>query len=131
MNEIGRELSGIVGGDPDGVFLYVEISNNWMSYSVFKDEGYFIRQYDDEASGLHDLIRKAWRTEESDAKIMRWSVMEYAVEGEKFDAVYRYPEEVDVERFDDGRRAAALHKRYGDKPVMYTPLRVGEEERTS
>src|SRR3546814_2141857 len=29
MNEIGQELAEIVGGDPNGVFLYAEIGEGW------------------------------------------------------------------------------------------------------
>lgn len=50
--------------------------------------------------------------------------MEYDVNDGKFEANYRYPEEVDVEVFDidSGRREAALKVRYGDKPVVYPPI---------
>lgn len=39
MSEIGQELADIVGGDPNGVFLYVEIGEGWVRPSIFKDEG--------------------------------------------------------------------------------------------
>ena len=51
----------------------------------------------------------------------RWSVMEYEICGTKFDAQFRFPDEVDVESFDVDRREVALKKRYGDKPIIYPP----------
>lgn len=47
--------------------------------------------------------------------------MEYEIKGTKFDAQFKYPEEVDVEDFDENRREMALKERYGDKPVIYPP----------
>src|SRR3546814_17945848 len=45
MNEIGQELAEIVGGDPNGVFLYAEIGEGWNGPSVCKDEGDVVRYY--------------------------------------------------------------------------------------
>ena len=98
--------------------MYVEVGDRWIGVSVFKDEGAAVR-YHDPSSDLSDLIYELWQAEEP-AK--RWAVMEYEVKGTKFDARFRFPEEVDVESFDEDRRAIALKKRYGDKPVKYPPL---------
>jgi len=116
--EIGAELAEIVGGDPDGVYLYAEAGEGWYGYSVYKDEGSVIRYYSP-SSELGDLIYEAWQVE---VPGKRWAVMEYEVTGTKFDAQFKYPEEVDVESFDEDRREIALQKRYGDKPVIYPPL---------
>jgi hypothetical protein len=121
MNEIGHELAGIVGGDPNGVFLYVEIGEGWISPSVFKDEMDVIRYYDSDSEQLSDLLWEAWYLE-SDKPNMRWSVLEYDISGRKFKVSMKYPEEVNVEIVDDARRGAALRARYGDKPVVYPPL---------
>lgn len=115
---IGSEVAKIVGGDPDGAYLYVEAGDGWYGASVFKDEGEIVR-YFDPSSKLDDLIYEAWLTEEP-AK--RWVVMEYEVEGANFDARFKFPDEVDVESFDEDRREIALKNRYGDKPVIYPPM---------
>ena len=47
--------------------------------------------------------------------------MEYVVIGTKFDASFKFTEEVNPDEYDDDRREAALHARYGDKPVIYPP----------
>lgn len=130
MNDIGGKLAEIVGGDPNDVFLYVEIGDRWIGYSIFKDEGNVVRYYDDNDSGLYDLLWDAWYAEPSEEKKMRWSVMEYDVKDGKFSAFYRYPDEVDVEVFDvnSDRRETALKARYGDKPVIYPPIPEGTFE---
>jgi hypothetical protein len=128
MTDIGLELAEIVGGDPNGVFLYAEIGEGWVRPSVFKDEGDVVRYYEGSYM-LSDLLWDAWYAESpSKDKNMRWSVLEYEVQGRKFSASYKYPDEVDVEDMDEDRREAALRARYGDKPVIYPPMPEGAVE---
>jgi hypothetical protein len=116
--DIGSEVAQIVGGDPDGSFLYAEAGEGWYGASVFKDEGELVRYYDPSPE-LSDLIYDAWLTADPDK---RWSIMEYDITGTKFNVRFQYPDEVPVETFaDDDRREIALKKRYGDKPVIYPP----------
>ncbi|MCP6177753.1 hypothetical protein NL439_26160, partial [Klebsiella pneumoniae] len=75
-NEIGVELVDIVGGNPDGIFLYVEIGDRWISPNVFKDEGHQIRNFDD-TEVLSDLLWEAWYAESDEGGIKRWSILEY------------------------------------------------------
>jgi hypothetical protein len=127
MNEIGRELANIVGGDPNGVFLYVEIGQGWAGPSVYKDEGDVVRYYDSSSLTLSDLLFEAWYAEAAEGN-KRWSVMEYAVRDGKFEVSLKYPDEVDVEVVDRKRRQAALRAHYGDKPVVYPPPPKGAFE---
>lgn len=128
MNDIGRELADIVGGDPNGVFLYAEIGDRWDSPNVFKDEGDVVRNYDPSFE-LSKLLWQAWRAESSSTdKKMRWSVMEYEIKDGKFSVSFRYPDEVDVENMDEDRREVALKARYGDKPIVYPPMPDGSFE---
>ena len=115
--EIGRELAEIVGGDPDGVYLYAEAGDGWIGSSLFRDEGNAVRYYDT-TDELDDLLVK-FRNTKKPGK--RWTVMEYEIIGTKFDARFKYPEEVEVEFFDDDRREIALKRRYGDNPIIYPP----------
>ena len=69
--EIGEELAVIVGGDPDGVYLYAEAGDGWYGYSVFKDERDAVRYYTPSPE-LGELIYEAWLIEEP-AK--RWAVI--------------------------------------------------------
>ncbi len=127
MNEIGQELADIAGGDPEGVFLYVEIGEGWVGASVFKDDGTVVRYLDYEDVNLTDLLFEAWYLE-SDEPNKRWSVMEYDIKGGRFEVTYKYPEEVSVEVVDRRRRQAALRARYGDRPVIYPPPLEGAFE---
>ena len=117
--DVGRELAKIVGGDPDGTFLYAEAGEGWLGASVFKDEGNRV-QYFDPSSELCDLLFDAWEAENPNPK-MRWPVMEYQIKGSKFDTQFRYPDEVEAQSFDDERREAALSRHFGDKQVVYPP----------
>jgi len=128
LTDIGLELAEIVGGDPNGVFLYVEIGDRWDSPSIYKDEGDVVRWYDP-SHRLSGLLWDAWHAESpSKDKSMRWSVMEYVVKDGQFEVTYKYPDEVDVENMDEDRREAALKARYGDKPVIYPPIPEGASE---
>ncbi len=120
LNEIGQELTETVGGDAEGVFFYVEIGEGWAGPSIFKDEGDFVRYYDPLDPTLSEMVFDAWYLEPDETK--RWSVMEYVVNDGKFQASFRYPEEIDVTEPDTDRRDAALQARFGDKPVVYPPM---------
>lgn len=121
LNEIGLELVDLVGGDRNGVFLYVEIGDGWVSSSVFKDEGDVVRYYNPRDTQLSDMLFDAWYLE-PEGPNMRWSVLEYSINGGKFDVSMTYPEEVNVDVPDVDRREAALRARFGDKPVVYPPM---------
>jgi hypothetical protein len=122
LSSIGEHLAAEIGGDPNGIFLYVEVGDRWISVNVFRDDGDVVRYYR-HGSGLTDVIWDFWKAPEP-AK--RWAVMEYEITGTKFDAKFKYPEEVDVESFDTDRREIALKRRFGDKPVIYPPPPAGQ-----
>lgn len=115
---VGVEAATIIGGDPDGLYLYVEVGKGWIESSVFRDEGDVVRYYS-ASSDLNDVIMEAW---EAEVLAKRWAVMEYEVQGTKFDVQFRFPDEVDVESFEVDRREEALKRRYGDKPILYPPV---------
>lgn len=118
LADIGGEVAEVLGGNPDGAYLYVEVGDRWYSVSLFRDEGEVVRYYDP-SSDLDDIIYEGWVKMEPSK---RWAVMEYEIKSTKFDAWFKFPDEVDVESFDEDRREIALKKRYGDKPVIYPPL---------
>jgi hypothetical protein len=125
LSDIGGALADLAGGDPDGVFLYVEIGKGWLQPSVYKEEREVVRSLDCSGAPLLDLIEQGWRAEPEDR---RWSVMEYDVKGSEFAVAFKYPDEVDVESMDPDRRRDALTARYGDKPVIYPPPPEGAFE---
>ncbi|RYY28321.1 MAG: hypothetical protein EOP62_03740 [Sphingomonadales bacterium] len=118
MNELGQMLVEIADGDPDGIFLYVEIAEGWVRASVFKDGGKAVRYLDADALDASNLLFDIWH---SVPKEKRWTVMEYDINDGSFEVSFKYSEEVGVEVYDRGRRQAALRARYGDKPVVYPP----------
>lgn len=115
--DLGGELARVVGGNPDGTYLYAEAGDGWFGYGIFKDEGAIIRYYRP-TSELGDLLREAWDMEDADK---RWAVMEYEIKGTSFDARFKFPGEVNVEWFDIDRRDAAAMKHFGEKPIVYPP----------
>ena len=125
LSDVGGVLAGIADGDPEGVFLYVEVGKGWISPNVFKEEETSVRWLDPSNEELIDLLFEAWHLEPEGK---RWSVMEYDVKDGKFDVSFKFPEEVDVESMDHDRREDALVARYGDKPVIYPPPPEGAFE---
>ena len=120
MNEIGAEAAEVVGGDPDGLYIFAEVESGTIFSAVFKDEGKSVRYYDP-TDALEELIYEAWELESANGS-MRWTVMEYEVRGTKFDVKLIYPEELNPEEDAADRRRAGLKRRYGDKPVIYPPM---------
>ena len=129
---IGEEAMRIVGGPPNGIYIYVEIGEGWVEANVFKDEGDRVRYFwpdspgrSDGVSDLSDAIVDAWCLEPEDK---RWTVMHYIIEDGKFDAKFDFD---DLERRDeteDERRERVLDARYGDKPRIYPSMRPGAVE---
>ena len=120
MNEIGVEGTQIVGGDPDGLYIFAEFDEGVVDAGVFKDEGDAVR-YFDPTDLLFDLLSEAWEIESPDSN-RRWAVMHYEVRGTAFHVELIYPEELDPNEDMVDRRRAALKKRYGGKPIIYSPV---------
>lgn len=120
LNEVGAEGAAIVGGNPDGLYIYAEPDEGAVFAAVFKDDGDAVRYYDP-THELSNLIIEAWELENSDES-KRWAVMEYEISGKTFDVQFTYAEELDPNDYSSDRREAALKKRYGDKPVIYPPM---------
>jgi hypothetical protein len=125
LSKIGGALAEMVDGDPDGIFLYVEIGAGWIGPSAFRDEGEVVHYLRCDDETLLDLLWEAWRAEPEG---QRWSVMEYDVKGREFAVAFKYPDEVDVEVMDEAREDAALRARFGDKKIVYPPMPEGAFE---
>lgn len=120
MNAIGAEAAEIVGGTPDGLYLYAEAERGTVSAAIFKDEGKSVRYYSP-TQELFGLILEAWELETRDERF-KWAVLEYEVGGTEFHVELTYPEQLKSNEDIVDRRRAALKKRYGDKPVIYPPV---------
>ncbi len=120
FNDIGGEIAEIVGGNPDGAYLYAELGDGSVAAGVFLDDGTAIR-YFDPTDDLQDLLQDAWDMENAD-KSKRFSVIEYAIADGRFKAEFQYPEEMNPGEFIEDRRERALVKRYGEREVIYPPM---------
>jgi hypothetical protein len=118
LSEIGGALGHIVDGNPEGTFLYAEGGEGWMASGVFKEEDGFVRYYRPSRE-LGDLILQLWNAEDPDK---RWAVMEYVVEGTKFDTQFQFADQIDPNESEYERRPRALKRWFGDKPVIYPPV---------
>jgi hypothetical protein len=118
FNEIGRQIFEDIGENPNGVFLYAEAGDGWVEPSIFKDKGSFV-QYYSPSTQLCELIIEAWEAEPPDK---RWVVMMYEIEGGRFDATFRFPEEINPDESSFERSESVLRQRYGDKPIRYPPI---------
>ena len=105
----------VVGGEPDGLYLYVEVGDGWVGASIFKDEGDHVRYIDDREWGLAHALTDAWCLEPEDK---RWTGMEYMIDGGKFDAKFQF-DDLDAYDGSDDRRQQFLRARYGDRPIRY------------
>lgn len=115
---IGEECAAIVGGSPDGLYLYGEAGEGYSGGGIFMDEGKAVRYYRP-SSELCDLLLQAWEAEGKDQK---WELMEYEIKGTSFDAKLFYPDQIDHELSPSELRNSFLYQRFGDKPVIYPPL---------
>ena len=115
----------VVGGQPDGVYLYVEAGDGWVGPSLYKDEGSQVRYFDPGKSDLCDALFDAWYIEEPDK---RWTVMHYTINGGKFDAKFDFGELRRPGESGDDRRERVLRARFGDKPIIYRPMPEGATE---
>ena len=118
LSEIGSALGDLVGGDANGTFLYAEGGEGWMASGVFKEQDTSIH-YFTPSRAVADLLLDLWNAEEPGK---RWAVMEYVIEGSKFDAQFLFPDQIDPEESEYERRPRALKRRFGDKPVIYPPM---------
>lgn len=118
--EVGREAVRLAGGEPNGIFLYVEIGDGWVGPSLFKSEGDSLRYVDLSASTpLFDLLTQAWCLEPADK---RWTAMHYTIEHGKFDATFEYDDLEGSKESIEDRSERILRARYGDRKITYPPF---------
>ncbi|WP_375392990.1 hypothetical protein [uncultured Sphingomonas sp.] len=118
LRAVGDETMRIVGGTPDGVLLYVEIGEGWVSPDIFKDEGSSVTYVDIGESRIWQLLIEAWCLEPEDK---RWTTMNYTIDHGKFDAQFDFDDLEGSGEDSLDRRERVLRARFGDKPVVYPP----------
>lgn len=120
LNDVGREAVRLTGGEPDGIFLYVEIGDGWVRPSLYKIGGLTVTYVDPGRSPLDDLIIDAWCLEPADK---RWTSMQMNIHEGKFSAKFDFDDIEHSKEHINDRRQRVLHARFGDKPIVYPPLR--------
>ncbi len=115
LEEIGRIIADIVGEDPNGAYLYAEVTDGMQAPSVFKDHGNRVDDYRVNHA-LFDALEELW---ESEPEGKRWRVIHYEINEGRFDARFEFPDQIDMEEHDFDRRERALAARYGEKQIFY------------
>lgn len=117
LNALGQHLYEILEKHPDGAFLFIEVDGQSTEAAIFFDEGPQVVYYDPDEE-LLDEIQTLWNLAEAGKK---WSVLEYDVHDNNFDAKFTYQDQLDPEEDIYDRRERLLQLRYGGKPVIYPP----------
>jgi hypothetical protein len=113
--KIGEIAYGLAQPLSGTMLVYMEIEEGMIGASVFIDAGANVR-WVGPADDLTDHIYDMWLSIDPDK---RWATMTYVLRDGKFTATFRFPDEVDVEDFDDERIEDALRQVFGDKQVAY------------
>ncbi len=124
LQEIGNLMADIVGGNPDGAFLYAEVEPGAISWGVFIDRGEDI-EYFYMSDRLDDALVSLWRAAGPGKE---WSGLAYAIVQGAMDVQFYYEDgwKEDEVYFDRSERILA--GRYGDKPIKYPPPPLGTIE---
>lgn len=118
LNEVGKILARDTVYPLDGTFLYVEAEWQMVGMALFKDLGDHLL-YRDPMDDLAGALLELWESAPEDK---RWATMQYRIEGDRFDAAFTYePLDPAVSTID--RQQAILRQRYGNKQVVYPPLK--------
>lgn len=119
LDEIGQLLAEDEEYPLDGTLLYAELDWNYVAPSIFKDCDDHIVYRDPDLDRLGDALLAFW---EADAFPRRWAAIEYLVRGDRFQATFTYPEEIDPGEDSLDRRDRIVRKHFGDKPIIYPPV---------
>ena len=66
---VGERAVADVGGKADGIYLYVEVGDRWISVNLFRDDGDAVHNYDD-SNELSELIWDVWAAEPDSEKAL-------------------------------------------------------------
>jgi hypothetical protein len=109
----------------DGTLLHASVGSGWISISIFKDRGKDVLYVDPDYDLFQNTLYDLWKLEE---KGKRWEELDYLIQGEKFDAAFIYPEEIDPEEEPLDRRDRVVNRYFGDKPIVYPPWPFESQE---
>ncbi|MEH3034936.1 MAG: hypothetical protein PGN23_17515 [Sphingomonas adhaesiva] len=118
LNEIGQLLMEDREYPVEPTLLYAQLDRNMVGESIFKELGNQILYRRPVIEGLPYALLDLWETQDGGD---RWSEMEYVLRDGKFEVAYIYPDEIDAEEDVVERRARAVRRHFGEKPIVYPP----------
>ena len=118
LNEIGQLLAADRNYPVEPTLLYAQLDDNMIGESIFKELGNQILYRRPINRRLPFALLELWEAQEGDE---RWMELEYLYRDGRFEVVYIYPDEVDPDEDVVERRARAVQRRFGEKPVVYPP----------
>lgn len=118
LNEIGRLLAEDREYPFEPTLLYAQLDRNMIGESIFKELGNQILYRRPVIDRLPYALLDLWETQEGDD---RWMEMEYLVRDGRFEVAYIYPDAIDPEEDVVERRARAVRRHFGQKPIVYPP----------
>jgi hypothetical protein len=118
LNEIGQLLAADREYPLEPTLLYAQLDDNMVGESIFKELGNQILYRRPINARLPFALLELWETQEGDE---RWMELEYLCHDGRFEVVYIYTDEIDPDEDVVARRARAVQRRFGDKPIVYPP----------
>src|SRR6187551_135923 len=118
LNEIGQLLAEDTAYPLDGTLLYAELDKAFVAPSIFKDRGDHVLYRSPDLDRLGDVLLDLWEAQDSER---RWAEIEYLVRGDKFKAIFAYPDEIDPDEEPRDRRRRIVEKHFGKKRIDYPP----------
>lgn len=118
LNEIGQLLAEDGEYPLNSTLLYAQLDRSMVGESIFKELDNEILYRRPIIEGLPYALLDLWEAQEGDD---RWVEMEYLVRNGAFEVVYIYPDEIDPEEDVVERRARAVRRHFGEKPIVYPP----------
>lgn len=119
LGEIGQLLAEDTAYPLDGTLLYARLASNMVAPSIFKNRGNTIVYRRPDLDRLGDALLDLWDAEEPEK---RWAEIEYLVQGNRFEVIYTYADEIDPEEDNFERRDRIVRRHFGDKPIVYPPF---------
>jgi len=118
LDEIGRLLAADREYPTNPTLLYAQLDEDMIGESIFKELGNQVLYRRPTNKRLHFALLELWEAQEGDD---RWMELEYLCHEGRFEVVYIYPDEIDRDEDVVERRARAVLRRFGEKPIVYPP----------
>jgi hypothetical protein len=118
LNEIGQLLTADRDYPLEPTLLYAQLDDNMVGESIFKKLGNQILYRWAINRRLPFALLELWEAQDGGE---RWTELEYLCRDGRFEVVYIYPEEIDPDEDVVERRARAVQRRFGEKPIVYPP----------